>query len=332
MKIWATIGFVLMISLNIFFVATNTPINIGDIVKIFIIIIATFLYTTYGFRRSIKLGVNIYNDFPNSLRLLLSLIGGFLIIPPLSLSKTIIGLTLYACSILLNDEYMRKTYRRIFSHRGFTLVLLGIDGSGKTTYAKLISKLYEEKYHERVKIISFSKYLFVDKFHKENRKLECRDMLRHNDILHYFYWSGNRVRRLIRLLLSLIDNIFLYLITSIKTINGYIIIYDRFMWSTCIKYKALGYPMSNCIEKIWFMLRPHYAIILDINGRVSYKRIMNRKYHIPYTPTMLENERKEYLRIAWKYDYPIINTTQPLSITKKQLLKLVMLIYKYYSS
>ena len=328
MKIWATLGFMFMVILNLCLLRVNLPWSIENNIKVLTIVTIVLIYTIYGVRKSVKLKVNPLNDVPNAFRLLLSLIGGSLINIPLSIHNAILGLALYTFSLLLNDEYIRKLYRKYFPRKGFTIALLGIDGSGKTTYAELISKIYEDKYKAKVKVISFSKYVFLERLHP--KKSTYKTSFKPSDIWHYLYWSGGKIRRLIRLILSLIDNTILYLMTTMKIFRGYIIVFDRFMWSTCIKYQALGYPVNNFIKNLWFKLKPHYAIVLDIDPLTSYKRIISRKIHIPYTPSILNKERLEYLRLAKMYRYPVIDTTKPLSYTTRIIQRLAILIYEYY--
>ncbi len=274
-----------------------------------IIVVAGYL--AWGVRKSLRLGVHPLNEAPNTLRLFAAVFGGTLTgigarePSPCSIA---VGLALLALALLLNDEDMRYWYRRMLPGRGFMLVLLGIDGSGKTTHMRRILELYR-KLGLRVVEHHYHVYLFVDKLSRASAPGRTGKPL---DVRRYYFHSGGSVRRILRIvraLLSLLDNILLYLfVIKPKLMRGSVVVSHRFIWSTYIKYKALGYPVKG-LEKLWFLLRPHYAIIFDIPGIVSYERVLRRGEHIRYPPWVLEEERIDYLRIARRYGYPVVDTS-----------------------
>ena len=107
--------------------------------------------------------------------------------------------------------------------------------------------------------------------------------------------------------LTLVEAFFTLLSSYIDVLRGYIVIYDRYIWSTFIKYEALGYPVKP-IKKAIMLIRPSRGILLDIPVHESIKRINKRKYHLPYPSHVLMKERLEYLKLAVSLGYPIINT------------------------
>ena len=100
--------------------------------------------------------------------------------------------------------------------------------------------------------------------------------------------------------------------------KNYIVLYDRFLWSTFIKYEALGYPILP-LKKFMSLIRPSYAIILDITADESYKKILSRPKHLRYPKHVLEYERLKYLEIANTYNYPVINSLEPFKTVQHKI-------------
>jgi thymidylate kinase len=90
--------------------------------------------------------------------------------------------------------------------------------------------------------------------------------------------------------------------------RGEVVVYDRYIWSTYVKYKALGYPMG-LLSNLYLLPKPTYAIILDIPVSRSLEVIGSRPTHIRYEADILSQEREEYLRIASINGYPVIDST-----------------------
>jgi len=299
-------------------------------IKIYVLLaaIVSIIYLLWGCRRAITLGCHPLNEGPNALRLFMGILGGFITGYGFTWHNTlsiVLGVLLILSSIVFNDETARRLYRRLFPHGGFSLALLGIDGSGKSTYSREIAKLYKN-YGAQVYIVPYHRYLFLDKLSKTVSSMG-KSRPSKTTILRYFYYYDGRVKRVVRLFLSLIDNLVLYLLFVMpKIIRGRVVILDRFLWSTYVKYWALRYPVKS-LRRLWFMIKPHYAIIFDIPGTTSYKRILERDEHIRYPPCLLEAERKYYLHIAKRYGYPVIDTTKPFNETLKRVNEIVLTIF-----
>ncbi len=91
------------------------------------------------------------------------------------------------------------------------------------------------------------------------------------------------------------DNLLLQLSSSIGCrVEGTVVIYDRFIWSTYIKYEALGYPVRP-LAPIYLLPRPHFAVVLDVPVEKSLRVIDERVSHIHYPRSVLESERESYL-------------------------------------
>src|SRR4029077_19590389 len=91
-------------------------------------------------------------------------------------------------------------------------------------------------------------------------------------------------------------------------LEGKGVIYDRFIWSTYVKYKALGYPVKP-ISGLSLSPRPTFAIVLNVPVEKSLRVIDERVTHIHYPRDVLESERQQYLEIARRNGYPVIDAT-----------------------
>ena len=321
MKIIAPISFFLAAFSVVFLKLEYSILN-----YILFSLLLSIVYMGLGVLKAKKLKVHPLNEGPNALRLFLAILGGFILgdvylTNMLLVERVIFAFLLLCISLLLNDEWMRKEIRRIFPKWGFVLALLGIDGSGKSTYSYFFKKIFEENGFD-VEIIRYHKYLFVERLSKLLRqtKREKFDKIRYFDSRSFY--KGNKMLKLLRALLSLVDNILLYLFKVYpKVAKGKIVILDRFIWSTYIKYSALGYPLKF-LEPIWFLIKPRYAIIFDIPEDVSIQRVMKRDEPIRYAKEVLRYERNMYSIVAKRYGYPIVPTTYPRTVTDKICMKL----------
>ena len=107
----------------------------------------------------------------------------------------------------------------------------------------------------------------------------------------------------------MLDNLILQLSSSVGCrLEGRVVIYDRFIWSTYIKYKALGYPVKP-ISGLYLSPKPTFALVLDVPVEKSLRVIDERVAHIHYPKEVLESERGQYLEIARKNGYPVIDAT-----------------------
>jgi thymidylate kinase len=153
----------------------------------------------------------------------------------------------------------------------------------------------------------FHRYLFVERLATLSSAARGRSAARDAPTI------GRRSgRNPIRPLLSLADNLVLQITSSIGSrAEGRVVIYDRFIWSTYIKYEALGYPVKP-LSFLYLLPRPLTAIVLDVPVEKSLKVIDERgASHIHYPRAVLEAERERYLAIARKNGYPVIDATAP---------------------
>lgn len=328
MKIVAPITFILVLLSTLFF-----RIRLVIFEYFLISIFASFLYMAYGIFKARRLKVHILNEGPNAIRFFFAFFGGFLgglAFLNKALNKEFLFLALFClcAAIVLNDEWMRRTIRRLFSKKkGVIIALLGIDGSGKSTYSHFLKQYFTSRGF-KVEIIPYHKYIFVEKLSRMLRREKWASKQYTTTFDIDSYYKGNKILKLLRAILSLLDNFLLFILSVYpKIMEGNIVILDRFIWSTYVKYSALGYPIGS-LKKIWFITKPHFAIIFDIPAETSIKRILQRKEHLRYSKRVLDYERQFYLDIAKRYNYPIIDTTKPKEVTDKYCLKIADLIYR----
>ncbi len=274
------------------------------------IILLVLGYAAYGLLRSKWKGLNLLNDIPNTLRVALAAAGGYLMGATSNFFLPSLGVFFILGSVYLNDEYQRRVLRALKEgRRGGSIALLGIDGSGKSTHAAVLGKWFLSRGY-RCTEVPFHRYLFVDMLARTGVRGRGRgngpDGVEH---------GGNPLRPL----LSLIDNMILNLTTSLGSgLEGRVVIYDRYIFSTYIKYKALGYPVRP-LAALYKLPRAKYAFVLDVPVRRSMEMIRRRENHIKYTSQVLEEEREEYLSIAKRRGYPVIDSTRDFEVVQEDL-------------
>lgn len=179
--------------------------------------------------------------------------------------------------------------------RGGTVALLGIDGSGKSTHASELEAWFKGRGYLCTNV-PFHNYLVVDRLARRRRG---------SNVLLGIRKGGHPLRPL----LSALDNLLMHVIRSFgRGMEGRVIIYDRFSWSTYVKYKALGYRVGG-LKWLFFLPSPTCALLLDVPVRRSLDVIASRASHIRYADTVLAKERTEYLAIAESKGLAVIDAT-----------------------
>jgi thymidylate kinase len=289
------------ISLAVFFVAFLLAL-LFPATRFLLPLIFGAAFGAYGVARSLAMHLDPFNDIPNAFRVFLASLGGLLASQPSSFIFPSAGTLLTAGALFLNDEFQRRAiYSLRTGRRGGSIALLGIDGSGKSSHATVTGKWLEERGY-RCTVMPFHRYLFVERLAAISSAARGggvrADRFR-------FRKGGNPLRPI----LSLVDNLILQLTSSAGCrLEGRVVIYDRFIWSTYIKYKALGYPVKP-ISALYLSPRPTMAIVLDVPVEKSLQVIDQRVSHIHYPREVLESEREQYLEIASRNAYPILQAT-----------------------
>jgi thymidylate kinase len=179
--------------------------------------------------------------------------------------------------------------------RGGSVALLGIDGSGKSTHATELESWFKGRGYLCTRV-PFHQYLIVDRLARRRKG---------NDAALGTRRGGHPLRPL----LSAVDNLVMHMIRSFgRGVEGRVIVFDRFSWSTYVKYKALGYRVSG-LRWIFFLPSPTCALVLDVPVRKSLEVIASRASHIRYAESILAKERNEYLAIAKSKGLAVIDAT-----------------------
>jgi len=259
-------------------------------------------FGAYGIAGSFAKHIDPLNDLPNALRVFLASLGGYL----MTLTRAFIfpsaAILLLVGALYLNDEFQRRAlFAMRTGRRGGSIALLGIDGSGKSSHSTVTGRWLEERGY-RCTVMPFHRYLFVERLAAISSAVGSGGGKGEK---FRFRRGGNPLRPVA----SLLDNLILQLTSSAGCrVEGRVVIYDRFIWSTYIKYKALGYPVKP-ISGLYLAPRPTFALVLNVPVDKSLLVIDERVSHIHYPREVLESEREQYLEIARKNGYPVIDAT-----------------------
>ncbi len=259
-------------------------------------------FCAYGIARSFAKRLDPFNDVPNALRVFLASFGGFLVTLTPAFVFPSAGILLLVGALFLNDEFQRRALYAVRTGRkGGSIALLGIDGSGKSSHSRVTGRWLEDRGY-RCTVMPFHRYLFVERLAAISSAVGGGGG---GGEKFQFKRGGNPLRPVA----SLLDNLLLQLSSSVGCrVEGRVVIYDRFIWSTYVKYKALGYPVKP-ISGLYLAPRPTFALVLNVPVDKSLHVIDQRVSHIHYPREVLESEREQYLEIARKNGYPVIDAT-----------------------
>jgi dTMP kinase len=262
---------------------------------VFFALFVTILFTGYGLVKSISKSLDPLNDAPNGFRALLASFGGLFLASPASFLIPSAGLFMILGGILLNDEYQRRVVDSIRQgRRGGAVAFLGIDGSGKSSHAAVTGNWLRGRGYY-CEVVAFHRYLFVEHVSGARRRIDTNPGPKQ---------GGNPFRPV----LSLVDNMLLHLLSTFGAgVAGRVVLYDRFIWSTFVKYYALGYPVRP-LSSLYLLPRPKCAVVFDIPVIRSLNVIDEREQHTKYTQRVLTSEREFYLQIATNRGYPIVDS------------------------
>jgi thymidylate kinase len=298
-----------LVSLAFFTAALSLSLLFPVPAVIFLPFLFGAVFAAYGILRSFWRRLDPLNDIPNAFRVFLASLGGYFLTLPRVYVFPSLGILLLVVATFLNDEFQRRTIYSIRTGRkGGSVALLGIDGSGKSSHSTVTGEWLQARGYTCT-VMPFHRYLFVERLSSLSSALGRSE-------------GGNggggggrsgpmRRGNPLRPILSLFDNLILQISSSIGCrIEGRIVIYDRFIWSTYIKYKALGYPVKS-ISGLYLLPKPTFALVLNVPVEKSLRVIDERVDHIRYPSRVLQFERGEYLDIATRYGYPVIDATAP---------------------
>jgi thymidylate kinase len=265
-------------------------------VVVWVIVLFPLVYTIVGTAMVVRKGYRWFNDLPNSFRVLLAAVGGWV-----AWYNLILGVVLVLFGVLLNDEPLRRTVRQ-----SGVIVLSGVDGTGKSTWTtRICEELRGNGY--KCRIIRFYRYLILSQIRKPpSTEGLSKTPPRKRSRLFF-----------LRPYLAFVDNFLLYL-TRVFPANwrGEFVVCDRFIWDNYVKHRALGYRMWRILV---LLIKPKHGIILDVSPRVSRQRTDRRDFHYEYSFDELEQERRDFSAIGRQLGYPVISTEQSQSKTWKEI-------------
>jgi len=178
--------------------------------------------------------------------------------------------------------------------KGKLIVIMGCDGTGKTTLLKNIDKYYSNKFNiTTISGFGNKKYTMeLDKIAKIQGK-ERKEIFSAD--LRSSIW-------IIDLLNSALREVTEYLE------EGKIVILDRYSLCASIYAKVVrGAEIEHLYKTFEILPKPDLGIFLDGNINVIYNRILKRKVKLaPHeNPIMLNEIRNEYIKQMKEENYPI---------------------------
>ncbi len=271
-------------------------------------------FAAYGIAMSFAKHLDPLNDLPNALRVFLASLGGYLVTLVHAFIFPASGILLLFAGVYLNDESQRRALHALSTgQKGGSVALLGIDGAGKSSHSTATGEWLEARGYS-CSVMPFHRYLFVERLAPPPEKSPS-SVSQGVPERFRFRRGGNPLRPVA----SLLDNLILQISSSLGCrVEGKVVIYDRFIWSTYVKYKALGYPVRP-ISGLYLSPRPAFAIILDVPVERSLQVIDERVAHIHYPREVLESERQEYLSLAKKRGYPVVDATAPFEGVQRKI-------------
>ena len=269
-------------------------------------------FGAYGIAMSFNAHIDPLNDVPNALRVFLASLGGYLVTLTQVFVYPSAGILLLLGALYLNDEFQRRAlYAMRMGKRGGSVALLGIDGSGKSSHSTATGRWLEGRGYT-CSVMPFHRYIFVERLASISSAVRGGGA---RGDAYRFRRGGNPLRPVA----SLLDNLILQLTSSAGCrLEGKVVVYDRFIWSTYVKYKALGYPVRP-ISGLYLSPRPTFAVVLDVPVTKSLRVIDERVTHIHYPGEVLESERRQYVEIARRHGYPVIDATAPFEAVQGEI-------------
>jgi len=182
------------------------------------------------------------------------------------------------------------------------IAFMGVDGSGKTTVARLVERRLRKMnlgviYYPGFKhflVGGFLKILPCDKAKKAQKKF----LKRHSDKKPFFFkfWPY----------FVYLDCLLLYLKFKFFSQNK-IVIFDRYFYDFLISYEDLGYS-SKFIRYLFLHLpKPDVGFVLDAPANIAYKR-KKSDHNAGIDYYSLQRER--YLNLARQLGLRVLKTTK----------------------
>lgn len=177
---------------------------------------------------------------------------------------------------------VEKNISRSRSYSGFFIVLEGIDGAGKTSVAKKLVDFLNEKGYEAVYTYEPYDTKYVEALKKHYS--EYRDAF-----LDALTYAADRIVHVKSFVIPYLQ-------------KGYIIVCDRYYYSSAAYQAAQGAPLEWVLEINKFVPEPDLAIYLDVDPETGISRRMGKETRFPEYEKLdfLVKVRENYLLMVRK--------------------------------
>jgi len=206
------------------------------------------------------------------------------------------------------------SYYSTKSYRGVFVVLEGIDGSGKTTIANMIIK-------------DLSKMGFKTLYTREPTDSEIVNSVKttYNDLRDPY----------VDALTFALDRL-LHVKSRISPAleQGYIVVCDRYYYSSVAYQGAMGAPIEWLLEVNKWALQPDIAVYLDIDPVIAIKRkeSMTSRFAEFEKLDILYRVREIYLKLVDKGLLVLVDASRSISDIYSDVKKLVLEVIKRKTS
>jgi dTMP kinase len=186
------------------------------------------------------------------------------------------------------------------------VVLEGIDGSGKTTIAKMLV--------ERLRVMGYNaEYTF------EPTDSEIVELIRgvyrayRDAYIDALAFALDRLIHLKRRVIPLLE-------------EGYIVVSDRYMYSSIAYQTASGAPLEWVMEVNRWALKPDLAIYLDVDPLTGLKRRQSMESRFPEFEKLefIERVRRVYLELVSRGLLVEVDASRPVEEVYKDVERLVV--------
>lgn len=226
-----------------------------------------------------------------------------------------------------NRNYFKLKEKYLYMQKGKFIVVEGLDGSGSTTQAILLTSYLFKKDKKNVPVLSREPTLLTP-YGCEIRRRLTRNLLSQEEEIHDFgYWANLFVK----------DRIWhLENVVNYNTNLGLTVISDRHMLSTLAYQSAQGGDMKRLIKLHFGLRKPDLTLYLDVPVDVALKRIQKNREGSPEyfeKKSFLERTANNYETaislVGTKQNVKIINSNLPLEETETLIIKEVNKLFNY---
>ncbi len=193
------------------------------------------------------------------------------------------------------------------SRRGAIVAIEGLDGAGKTTIAKW---LVEQLNGMGVK----AEYTYEPTDSRFVEALKSYSSIR-TPQLDALIYAADRLVHLYRVVIPLID-------------QGYVVVMDRYFYSSVAYQGAMGIPISWIMEVNKYAIPPDLAIYIDVDPEVGLDRVRSknaaRRFEEYESLKLLREARRIYLKLVEEGLLVYVNGMRPLEEVEAEVLRHVL--------